>query len=172
MQPLPRIEHDALRRTVHGLAGYLAVRFDEAEEEVESLALAVFGYNRVTGKVVGVLDAFEGSLGLGTEMGPLLWLLGQGEWVIADDAQRIRPLVARAFPEVERRSWLCMRTMVPWRELGEPTPDLQSLIRSFGMPIPESPLDEAMTGIQILGMSDHTGLPHLLHVLHRAGAVG
>lgn len=172
MSCLPKIEHDTLRRTVHGLAGYLAVRLDQSGAAVDSLALAVFAYNRVSGKVVGLLDAFEGCVGPGAEMGTFLWLLGQGEWVITDDAQRIRPLVAKAFPEVERRSWLCTRSMVPWRELGQGAPDLESLIQAFGLPQPDSPLAEALTGIQILGMSDRTGLPHLLHVLHRAGAVG
>ena len=140
-----------------GLAAFLDTETTglTADDEVIELSIALFEFDRNTGKLVRSLASYTGlrepsrpidpgaqavhGIDLRTLRGKRLdeervtGIIGRAEFLIAHNAAFDRRYVERLFPEANSKPWKCSMRDIDWRGKGFGGRGLQDLLQAHGL---------------------------------------
>jgi hypothetical protein len=177
MTPFRQLEPDQIRRVVHGIGCVIASAAAGASQNLDlggpgRTAILPFAYNRRSGAILGLAgDPFEGTLYQDpSNREQATWLLAQSEVLVSWDAPEVRHLLLEALPQVVKRAWVSVHTMIQWPEEGLRNPDFREVIEFLGMTWEPGISEEADSLLRLLGhFRPNRGEPFLLELLRRAG---
>ncbi len=160
----------------------------ETAEPVE-LSISLFAFKRNTGKVIGIIDQYNGyqqpkgpvssdlyqQLGITAEQleGETFdsrrfeYLLVRAEMIVAHDTAFKRAVMLKYSQFAGQRPWRCSATRVAWAGHGVDPKDLMSLF-SYHRIVLERPItleDRTHALLALLGRTDDRGRPYLLQLI-------
>jgi DNA polymerase III subunit epsilon len=160
----------------------------ETSEALE-LSISLFAFKRNTGKVLGIIDQYNGyqepkepisgevlrQYGLSTEQlqGETFdsrrseYLLLRAEMIIAHDTTFKRAIMLKHSQLAAQRPWRCSATRVAWSGHGVNPNDLSSLFAHHRIML-EQPItleDRTHALLALLGKTDDRGRPYLLQLI-------
>lgn len=161
----------------------------QATEAVVELAIVLFSFDPVSGKVLEELDAYCGFRDPGRPIPPdatakhgirdedvrgqkldearIRGILGKAHYLIAHNAAFDRGFVERLFPETKQMPWLCSMDGIAWRRKGFLSKGLQSLLAAHKI-APGSAhraLDDARATMRLLATEKPGGGTYLQELL-------
>ena len=141
-----------------GLAALVDVEttgFSPVRDEVVELAVLLFGFDRATGELLGVVDEYTGlqepsrpipaaatavngitdaeACGHVLDHPRALGLLTQAEFLIAHNAAFDRAFLMRMYPPLGRKPWLCSLKDIDWRRRALASHRLHYLLVAHGL---------------------------------------
>lgn len=165
-------------------------------DEIVELAAILFAFERATGRIRGVVDAYTGLRepsvpispgaaavnGITPEMvrGQRLdearveAILKRAEFLVAHNASFDRGFVTRLFPVAGQKPWLCSMRLVDWRGMGYPSAALQSLLHHHGIQVERAHRggDDALATLELLSRTGPDGHPYFYWLLKRGLPAG
>ncbi len=158
-------------------------------DEVVELAIVLFSFDPLTGRVVEELEAYSGLRDPGRPIPQdataqhgirdkdvrgqrldeerIRTLLRRAHYLIAHNAPFDRGFVERLFPETKRMQWLCSMEGIAWRRKGFLSKGLQSLLAAHKI-APGSAhraLDDARATMRLLATEKTGGGTYLQELL-------
>lgn len=182
-----------------GTAGLIDVEttgLDPVRDEVIELSLLLFGFERRTGEVKGIIDHYTGlrepdcsisrsaflvhrisrSSLKGTQLdsGRVNELLEQSEFLIAHNAGFDYRFVTRLFPSAAAKPWYCSMNGIGWREKGYPSRGLQKLLMVHRIPVNRAHRAGADVEacLKLLAVMNEQGVSYLLELMKGRVAFG
>lgn len=142
-----------------GLAALVDVEttgLSPSRHEVLEIAVLLFAFRRDSGEIAGLVDEYIGLReprrryipygataihgitydmvqGRSLDDERILELFGRAEFLVAHNASFDYGFVARMYPEVNQKPWLCSMRQVNWRQYGFPSRGLQPLLAAHGI---------------------------------------
>ncbi len=158
-------------------------------DEVVELAIVLFSFDPITGRVVEELEAYSGLRDPGRPIPPgataqhgirdedvrgqrldeerIRAILRRAHYLIAHNAPFDRGFVGRLFPETRQMQWLCSMEGIAWRQKGFPSKGLQALLAAHRIE-PGSAhraLDDARATLRLLAAAKPGGGTYLKELL-------
>lgn len=145
--------------TSEGLAALVDVEttgLSPHRHEVLEMAVLLFAFRRDTGEITGLVDEYIGLReprrryiphgataihGITYDMvqgrtlddDRIRDLISRAEFLVAHNASFDFGFVARMYPEVTQKPWLCTMRQINWRQYGFPSRGLQQLLAAHGI---------------------------------------
>jgi DNA polymerase-3 subunit epsilon len=182
-----------------GTAGLIDVEttgLDPGRDEVIELSLLLFGFERRTGEVKGIIDHYTGLREPGCSMsrgaflvhrisrsslkgaqldsGRVNELLERSEFLIAHNAGFDYRFVTRLFPAAAAKPWYCSMNGIGWREKGYPSRGLQKLLTIHRIPVDRAHRAGADVEacLKLLAVMNEQGVSYLLELMKGRVAFG
>ena len=161
-------------------------------DEIIELAIALFRYGRVDGRVLGVIGEYSGLRdpccpipqgasmvhgitrrmvrGLRLDYRRIRSMLQQAEFVVAHYAAFDRCFVERLMPSARRLKWLCSRDGIDWQAKGFEDRSLEVLALAHGIenPSPHRARGDVETLLALLSYRPRHRKPYLQELLRNA----
>lgn len=172
LKQVPVAHQDIFRRTC-AVVDVETTGLSSADELVEIGAI-LFRYSALSGEVLEVVGEYSGLREPTCRMDPeaqavhgigmdelrgrtldhatLKALLGQADAIFAHNASFDRRYIAKLYPELAGKPWICTMNGIPWRSQGQPSKALASLLDSHGIPRAHAhrALDDARAVLQLI----------------------
>jgi DNA polymerase-3 subunit epsilon len=133
---------------------------DDARDEIVELSIALFAFERSTGKIVGVIEQYAGQRDPGIPI-PVAALrvhrisnedvkgkeldrrkiesiMERAEFIAAHNAGFDRRFVEKMFPPAESKPWYCSMNGINWQKKGFESKGLQNLVKRHNIPIEQT----------------------------------
>lgn len=167
---------------------------DPRRHEVVELAIVLFAFDRHRGHVYGVVDEYSGLResqrpitkaaqqvhgitqddvrGCRIDGARVHALLSQAEFLVSHNAAFDCAFLARLFPMVLQKPWLCSMNGVAWYRRGHTSKSLAALLRDHGVPMTNAhrALDDARSTLVLLSLPGPEGEANLSELLRRSHA--
>lgn len=174
------------------IGGYIDVEttgLDPSREEVIELALLLFAYDPVDGRICGILDEYVGlrepSVPISPDAAAVHGLTGdivrgkaldlervrqmavRAELLVAHNAQFDRSFVERLIPEVSIKTWLCSMSGIGWRRKGFVSRRLQDLLKVHGIMVERAHRaeDDVRAAVRLLTCGGQGGVSYFQELL-------
>jgi DNA polymerase-3 subunit epsilon len=174
------------------IGGYIDVEttgLDPACEEIIELALLLFAYDPMNGRICGILDEYVGLRepevpispnaaavhglteeivrGKRLDLERVRGMAARAELLVAHNAQFDRSFVERLIPEVSTKTWLCSMSGVGWRRKGFVSRRLQDLLKVHGITVERAHRaeDDVRAAVRLLTCGAHEGVSYFQELL-------
>lgn len=161
-----------------------------AEDELIELAIVLFQFSHMTGRMLGVIDSYSGLREPSCEIHPAAQkkhgittnqlrgqrldtkkidrLLSQATLLISHNASYDRRFVSAHFPSTLAQGWYCSMNGVKWTDKGFASKGLQNLLTAHNLQPQRAhrALDDALSTLTLLSQVDSsTGAPYLAELV-------
>lgn len=174
------------------IGGYIDVEttgLDPAREEIIELALLLFAYDPLNGRIRGILDEYVGLRepavpisadaaavhglteeivrGKRLDLERVRRMAARAELLVAHNAQFDRSFVERLIPEVANKTWLCSMSGVGWRRKGFVSRRLQDLLKVHGISVERAHRaeDDVRAAVRLLTCGGQEGVSYFQELL-------
>lgn len=175
-----------------GKAAFIDVEttgLNPAHEEIIEFAIALFAFNRESGKILGIIDEYIGlrepscPISRGAYMvhriskqavkGKMLdqvrieALINQADFLIAHNAGFDKGFVGKLFPIALTKPWYCSMNGIKWYQKGYPSKALQKLLTAHRIQVEEAHRAGAdVRGcLLLLSQVNEEGITYLLELI-------
>lgn len=148
------------------------------DDELIELAIVVFQFSHLSGRMLGVVDSYSGLRepgcaihpaaqkkhgitprqvrGQRLDSGKVEGMLGQASMLISHNASYDRRFVSALFPAARYQGWYCSMNGVRWADKGFSSKGLQNLLTAHGLQPGRAhrALDDVMSALALLGQVD------------------
>ncbi|MGI6611955.1 MAG: exonuclease domain-containing protein [Limnochordia bacterium] len=157
--------------------------------EIVELAIILFAFDELTGRITGTLDEYVGlrepeceisqdaiavhgiteAMVKGRRLSEsrIRAVLDRAEFVVAHNAPFDYGFVIRLFPEAAAKPWLCSMRQVNWRAYGYRSRGLQSLLAAHAIPVDVAhrAADDCRGALHLLNHASPRGLTYFDELL-------
>jgi len=152
-------------------------------DELIELAIILFKYSKLSGKVLDIVDTYSGISRGATAVHGLTKkdvkghriditrareMLDKAEILITHNASFDRRYISKLFPDTYYKQWYCSMNGVPWKRLGHDSKSLLTLLHDHQIQTSQShrALDDAKVTLELLSKGDpKVGKPYLFQLL-------
>lgn len=169
--------------------------FSPYSEEIVELAITVFRYDRVKGRMLGVVSEYSGLRepycrisraatevhgitrrtvkGLELDYRRVRVMLREAEFIIGHYAAFDRSFVERLIPSLRKKTWLCSRDGIDWHAKGFTVRSLEELAaaHAIGSPRAHRAASDVATLLELLSQRQRRRRPYLYELLRNAGII-